>query len=165
MLYNSLKLNNFCPVPVKELEQSYKQEYGEETFFNLELVARQCPGVCIVRHQDMDFIDMDKHFRLGNEIVEIVRSRGGVVPLDSLLGAYKSVTGRNIDPTSHGYSSLEQLISSYQLLLSLTGRNTLVLRSLSQQLTSDRASEGRAEPQPDLVSQADGENIEIYNKQ
>ena len=34
-----------------------------------------------------------------------------------------------------------------------------MLRSLSQQLTSGRASEGRAEPQPDLVSQADGARL------
>jgi len=150
VLYNSLKRNNFCPIPVKEFEESYRKEYGEETFFDLELAARQCPGICFERHQDLDYIELTKHFRLGNEIVEIVRSRGGVVALDSLLGAYKNVTGRNIDPTSYGFSSLEQLISSYQLLLSLTGRKTVVLRSLSHQLMS------RAEPQPDLVSQADG---------
>ena len=46
-----------------KLEQSYKQEYGEETFFDLELVARQCPGVCIVRHQDMDFSDNEEDYR------------------------------------------------------------------------------------------------------
>ena len=146
-----MKRNNFCPIPVNEFEESYRREYGEETFFDLELAARQCPGICFERHQDLDFIDLTGHFRLGNEIVEIVRGRGGVVSLDSLLGAYKSLTGRNIDPTSHGFSSLEQLISSYQCLLSLTGRNTVVLRSLTQQLMSSRA-----EPKPDLVSQADG---------
>ena len=149
MLYNCLKRNNFCPIPVKEFEESYRREYGEETFFDLDLAASQCPGLSFVRHQDLDFIDLTPHFRLGNEMVEIVRGRGGVVSLDSLLGAYNSVTGRNIDPTSYGFSSLEQLISSYQLLLSLTGRNTVVLRSLSQQLLS-----GRAQPKPDLVSQA-----------
>ena len=151
MLYNCLKRNNFCPIQVNDFEESYRREYGEETFLDLELAARQCPGLCFVRHQDLEFIDLTPHFKLGNEMVEIVRSRGGVVSLDSLLGAYNSVTGRNIDPTSYGFSSLEQLISSYQLLLSLRGRNTVVLRSLSQQLIS-----GRAEPQPDLVSQADG---------
>ena len=146
-----MKRNNFCPIPVNEFEETYRREYGEETFLDLELAARQCQGICFERHQDLDFINLTKHFRLGNEIVEIVRSRGGLVSLDSLLGAYKSQTGRNIDPTSYGFSSLEQLISSYQSLLSLTGRNTVVLRSLSHQLMS-----GRAEPKPDLVSQADG---------
>ena len=150
-----MKRNNFCPIPVQELEENYRKQFGEETFFDLELTDRPNSGIYCERHQDVDYIQLTKHYMLGNEIVEIVRSRGGVLALDSLLAAYRSQTGRNIDPTSQGFSSLEQLISSYQLLLSLTGRKTVVLRSLSHQLSS--------QAQPDLVSHSQAEGVRLLS--
>ena len=149
MLYNSLKQNNFCPIELTEFEENFRQEFGQEAFFDLNL-AGECPGIIFVRHQDMDFLDMTPHFKLGNEMVEVLKSRGGIISLDSLLGVYKSATGKIIDPTSYGYTSLEDLISSFELLISLTGRKTIVLKSLENQMSSVR---------PDLVSQADGQRL------
>jgi len=156
VLYNCLKQNNFCPIELNEFEENYKQEFGQETFFDLDLI-RECPGICLVPHHGEEYLDMTQHFRLGNEIVEVLKSRGGIATLDSLLGAYKSNTGKNIDPTIYGFSSLEQLISNFDLFFSLTGRNTVMLRCLGDQVNSVRPRQGP--PKPDLVSQADGRRL------
>ena len=142
-----MKQNNFCPIQLSEFEARYRQEFGQETFFDLDLI-QECPGIFLVRHQELEFLDMTNLFRLGNEIVEVIRGRGGIIPLEALLGAYNSHTGKNIDPTIYGFISMEQLLSSFALFLSLNDRGTVVLRSLGEQMSSARAK-------PDLVSEAD----------
>ena len=130
------------PVPV--FERSYKESHGHTAFLDIDLVLESLPGVRLLPGRP-PVLEINDHFILGNEIVEVVKRRGGVIQLDSFYAAYKSSTGKNLDPTAQGCASLESLIASYDHLLSLRGRS-IILRSVDTQLTA------RAQARPDLIA-------------
>ena len=74
-------------------------------------------------------LELSEVFRLGTEITEVLLTRGGVIALDSFLGAYKSLTAKNLDPTVFGYNSIESLLSSYHSIVTLRNR-TIVIKVL-----------------------------------
>ena len=80
---------------------------------------------------------------LGNEIAEVLNKRGGIVLLTNMIGTYKSVTGKNLDPTNYGFDNLENLIRELDLFLKITGKKkSVVLRTIHNQM-SDRMDQNR----------------------
>ena len=144
MLYKCLKDNDLRLLPVPVFERSYKESHGHTAFLDIDLVLESLPGVRLLPGRP-PVLEINDHFILGNEIVEVVKRRGGVIQLDSFYAAYKSSTGKNLDPTAQGCASLESLIASYDHLLSLRGRS-IILRSVDTQLTA------RAQARPDLIA-------------
>ena len=129
-------------------ERRYKESHGNTAFLDIDLIIENLPGVRVQPSPPIA-IEINAHFILGNEIVEVVKSRGGVVQLDSFYAAYKSSTAKNLDPTTHGCASLEALIAGYDHLLSLRGRS-IILKSVDNQLTEHERI--RAQTRPDLIS-------------
>ena len=144
MLYKCLKDNDWRLLPVPVFERSYKESHGHTAFLDIDLILESLPGVRLLPGRP-PVLEINEHFILGNEIVEVVKRRGGVVQLESFYAAYKSATAKNLDPTAHGFASLESLISSYDHLLSLRGRS-IILRSVDTQLAA------RAQARPDLIA-------------
>ena len=139
-----MKDNDWRLLPVPVFERSYKESHGHTAFLDIDLVLESLPGVRLLPGRP-PVLEINEHFILGNEIVEVVKRRGGVVQLESFYAAYKSATAKNLDPTAHGFASLESLISSYDHLLSLRGRS-IILRSVDTQLAA------RAQARPDLIA-------------
>ena len=139
-----MKDNDLRLLPVPVFERSYKESHGHTAFLDIDLVLESLPGVRLLPGRP-PVLEINDHFILGNEIVEVVKRRGGVIQLDSFYAAYKSSTGKNLDPTAQGCASLESLIASYDHLLSLRGRS-IILRSVDTQLTA------RAQARPDLIA-------------
>ena len=129
-------------------ERRYKESHGNTAFLDIDLIIENLPGVRVQPTPPIA-IEINAHFILGNEIVEVVKSRGGVVQLDSFYAAYKSSTAKNLDPTTHGCASLEALIAGFDHLLSLRGRS-IILKSVDNQLTEHERI--RAQTRPDLIS-------------
>ena len=139
-----MKDNDLRLLPVPVFERSYKESHGHTAFLDIDLVLESLPGVRLLPGRP-PVLEINDHFILGNEIVEVVKRRGGVIQLDSFYAAYKSSTGKNLDPTAQGCASLESLIASYDHLLSLRGRS-IILRSVDTQLAA------RAQARPDLIA-------------
>ena len=139
-----MKDNDWRLLPVPVFERSYKESHGHTAFLDIDLILESLPGVRLLPGRP-PVLEINEHFILGNEIVEVVKRRGGVVQLESFYAAYKSATAKNLDPTAHGFASLEALISSYDHLLSLRGRS-IILRSVDTQLAA------RAQARPDLIA-------------
>ena len=59
---------------------------------------------------------------LGNEIAEVLNKRGGIILLKNLIETYKSVTGKNLDPTNYGFDNLENPIRELDLFVKNTGK-------------------------------------------
>ena len=156
MLYKCLKDNDFEPVPRTVFERVYREKHGSESFLDIDLALSNSSGIrCLTDSQGQHLLGLSRHFMLGNEIVEVLKSRGGVVPLENLLGAYKKATGRNLDPTCHGADTLERLLAE-QLhhFVSVRGRS-VVLRAVDTQLTA-RERDTRTQQQqqrPDVIAQ------------
>lgn len=144
MLYKCLKDNDWRLLPVPVFERSYKESHGHTAFLDIDLVLESLPGVRMLPGRP-PVLEINEHFILGNEIVEVVKRRGGVIQLDSFYAAYKSSTAKNLDPTAQGCASLESLIGSYDHLLSLRGRS-IILRSVDTQLAA------RDQARPDLIA-------------
>jgi len=99
--------------------------------------------------QGQAFLSINELFILGNEIIEVLRVRGGVVPIESLLGAYKSMTAKNLDPTLFGFKSVESLLSGLEVFVTVRGRNVM-LRDLENQFRDrERVS---VSSRPDLIA-------------
>jgi len=144
VLYKCLKDNDWRLLPVPVFERSYKESHGHTAFLDIDLVLESLPGVRLLPGRP-PVLEINEHFILGNEIVEVVKRRGGVIQLDSFYAAYKSSTAKNLDPTAQGCASLDALIGSYDHLLSLRGRS-IILRSVDSQLAA------RAQARPDLIA-------------
>ena len=151
MLYKCLKDNDWRPLAVPVFERSYKESHGSTAFLDIDLILESLPGVRTLPgpagHPPL--LELSEHFTIGNEIVEVLKRRGGVVQLDSFHAAYKSLTAKILDPTVHGFNSLESLISSYDHLVSLRGRS-LVLKSVDDQLSSRERAHDLS--RPDLIA-------------
>ena len=139
-----MKDNDWRLLPVPVFERSYKESHGHTAFLDIDLVLESLPGVRLLPGRP-PVLEINEHFILGNEIVEVVKRRGGVIQLDSFYAAYKSSTAKNLDPTAQGCASLDALIGSYDHLLSLRGRS-IILRSVDSQLAA------RAQARPDLIA-------------
>ena len=77
---------------------------------------------------------------LGNEIVEVLNKRGGIVLLTNLIETYKLVTGKNLDPTNYGFDKLENLIEELDLFVKMMGKKkSVVLRIVHKQRANSRS--------------------------
>ena len=60
-----------------------------------------------------------------------------------MIGTYKSVTSKNLDPTNYGFDSLENLFRELDLFVKITGKKKyVVLRTIHNQM-SDRMNQNR----------------------
>ena len=162
-----MKNNNYGSnlVPVSQLRKTYKETYGHEAFLDIDLVVGAGLGVkyhslSSDQHQGQQLLHLNNHFILGNEIIDVLEERGGIVPLDSFLGAYKSFTDKNLDPTEFGFNSVENLISNLHWLVSLRGRS-VVLKSLDNQIETRDRSYGHSS-KPDVVAQTRDEDGRLF---
>jgi len=165
VLYKCLKNNNYGPnlVSVPQLRKTYKETYGHEAFLDIDLVVGA--GLGVKYHpgsdqQGQQLLHLNNHFILGNEIIDVLEERGGIVPLDSFLGAYKSFTDKNLDPTEFGFNSVENLISNLHWLVSMRGRS-VVLKSLDNQMETRERSCGHSS-KPDVVAQTRDEDGRLF---
>ena len=144
VLYSLQRGNDYCPVPVAIFEHEYRESYGAGAFLDLDFVARECNGIRKTRRAfDREFLELNLLFVLGNEIVEVLNKRGGVVLMTSLISNYKSVTGKNLDPTNYGFDNLENLINELNLFVKISGKKkSVVLRSIHNQM-SERMNPNR----------------------
>jgi len=136
VLYNLQKGNDYCPVPVPIFEHEYRETHGIGAFLDLDFVTRECSGIRKTsRAFDREFLELTLLFMLGNEIVEVLSKRGGVLLLSNFIGTYKAVTGKNLDPTNFGFDNLENLIKKLDLFIKPTGnKKSIVLSSIHKQL-------------------------------
>ena len=151
-------------MPVTQLRKTYKETYGHEAFLDIDLVVGAGLGVkyhslSSDHHQGQQLLHLNNHFILGNEIIDVLEERGGIVPLDAFLGAYKSFTDKNLDPTAFGFNSVENLISNLHWLVSMRGRS-VVLKSLDNQIESDRSCGHSSKP--DVVAQTRDEDGRLF---
>jgi hypothetical protein len=63
---------------------------------------------------------------LGYEIVEVLNRRGGIVLLKNMIGSYKLVNGKNLDPSKYWFYIL---IGELVVFVKIMGKTTyLALR-------------------------------------
>eukprot|EP00092_Neocalanus_flemingeri_P020179 GFUD01021849.1.p1 GENE.GFUD01021849.1~~GFUD01021849.1.p1 ORF type:complete len:408 (+),score=105.75 GFUD01021849.1:138-1226(+) len=163
VLYNLQRGNNYCPVPVAVFEHEYNETHGIGAFLDLDFVTRECMGIKKTRRShNREFVELTLLFMLGNEIVEVLNKRGGILPLDNFTGNYKSVTGKNLDPTNFGFDNLENLIKELDLFVKITGqKKSIALRAIHDQL-SQQVNLNREGGEPEIESEyatADDSNI------
>ena len=92
------------------------------------------------RSFDREFLELTLLFMLGNEIVEVLNKRGGIVLLTNLIETYKLVTGKNLDPTNYGFDKLENLIEELDLFVKMMGKKkSVVLRIVDKQRANSRS--------------------------
>jgi hypothetical protein len=132
-------------------------------FLDLDFVTRECSGIRKTsRSFDREFLELNLVFMLGNEIAEVLNKRGGINLLTNLIGTYKSVTGKTLDPTNYGFDNLENLIRELDLFVKITGKNkSVVLRSIHHQM-SERMNQNRQSTEREEESEyatADDVNI------
>ena len=144
VLYSIQRGNDYCPVPVPIFEHQYRESYGIGAFLDLDLVTMECKGIRKTsRSFDREFLELNLLFMLGNEIAEVLNKRGGIILLTNLVGTYKSVTSKNLDPTNYGFDKLENLIRELDLFVKITGKKkSVVLRSIHHQM-SERMNQDR----------------------
>ena len=153
-----MKDSNYNPVSDEQFVNIYRASFGPESYLDIDLMISECSGVRSVSGHSCTQLELTPHYILGNEIVEVIQRKGGVVQLDSFLGAYKSLTNKNLDPTVHGYNSVENLILSYSdLLLAVHGR-TIMLKDVEHQI-SNKTQMPYLQPKPDVVAQTPDEEL------
>ena len=150
-----MKDNNYNPVSNEQFANIYKASFGPESYLDIDLMISECSGV--TRHSSK--LELTPHYVLGNEIVEVIQRKGGVVQLDGFLGAFKSLTNKNLDPTVHGYNSVENLILSYCDLLLALHHRTIMLKDVEHQISNKTPMSYSFQPKPDIVAQTPDEEL------
>ena len=163
VLYSLQRGNDYSPVPVSVFEQEYRERYGTVAFLDLDFVARECSGIRKTsRAFDREFLELNTLFMLGNELVWVLGKKGGIIQFTNLIGIFKAVTGKNLDPTNYGFDNLEDLIRELDLFVKVTGKKkSVVLSSIHSQLT-ERMNLNRASAERDEESEyatADDSNV------
>ena len=74
MLYKCLKDNDWRLLPVPVFERSYKESHGHTAFLDIDLILESLPGVRLLPGRP-PVLEINEHFILGNEIVEVVKNR------------------------------------------------------------------------------------------
>jgi hypothetical protein len=103
------------------------------------------------RALDREFLELTSLFMLGNEIVEVLIKRGGILPLENIYENYKSITGKNLDPTIFGFDNLENLMKKLDLFVNIIGKKkSIALRSIHNQL-AQRVNQNRDRVEQEIV--------------
>jgi len=138
VLFSLQKENNFSPVPVPVFANRYTEVHGgAEAYLDLDFAMRECTGIKKTRRAfGREFLELSSLFLLGHEMVEVLTKKGGILPLENIYGNYKSVTGKNLDPTIFGFDSLENLLKELDLFVKIMGKKkSIALRSVHIQNT------------------------------
>ena len=68
-------------------EHEYSEAHGIGAFLDLDFVTRECNGIRKTSISfSRDFLELTLLFMLGNEIVEVLKKRGRILPLSSFIG-------------------------------------------------------------------------------
>eukprot|EP00090_Calanus_glacialis_P034747 TRINITY_DN5870_c0_g1_i1.p1 TRINITY_DN5870_c0_g1~~TRINITY_DN5870_c0_g1_i1.p1 ORF type:complete len:557 (-),score=143.26 TRINITY_DN5870_c0_g1_i1:159-1727(-) len=136
VLYNLLKRNDYSPVPVHVIENEYKEVHGSEAFLDLDFVTKECVGMRKTSHAfGREFFEITSLYMLGNEIVEMLIQRGGILPLENVYNTYKLRTGKNLDPTNFGFANLESLMIALDIFVKIIGKKkSIALTTIQEQL-------------------------------
>ena len=153
VLYILQKENVHCPVSLPVFENKYRAIYGSQAYLDTNFAMRECKGIKKTsRAFGREFIELSPVFILGNEIVEVLTKRGGIIPIENIYGNYKSVIGKNLDPTAFGFESLEKLLKDLDMFVKIMGKKkSIALRSIHVQQT-ERVILQRINPEQNLES-------------
>jgi len=171
VLYNLQRGNDYCPVPVPIFEHEYRDTHGIGAFLDLDFAARECNGIRKTqRSVNREFLELSILFMLGNEIVEVLNKKGGIVSLSHFLDTYRSVTGKNLDPANHGFDNIENLLKELDMFVKVAGKKkSVVLQSISNQ-SIHRRNRGTDEAEvdfnfarPDILEPTEPQNRSSIN--
>jgi len=171
VLYVLQKENDDSPVSLSLFENKYRAIHGSQAYLDTNFAMRECPGIKKTsRAFGREFIELSPVFILGNEIVEVLTRRGGIIPIENIYGYYKSATGKNLDPTAFGFESLEKLLKNLDMFVKIMGKKkSIALKSIHVQQT-ERVIQQRSNPEQNFESGAaieeegDGTKTEMKRK-
>ena len=80
-----MKDSNYQPVSRAQFSNIFKASHGHESFLDIDLLLALCPGVELINNDsgvnNDQLLSLTHHYIVGNEIVEVVQRRGGVLML------------------------------------------------------------------------------------
>ena len=100
---------------------------------------------------------------VGNEIVEMLIQRGGILPLENVYNTYKLRTGKNLDPTNFGFNNLEYLMKVLDIFVKIIGKKKSIALTTIQEQLAQRVIQQRYNPEQAIESEhiiADENDVE-----
>jgi hypothetical protein len=115
---------NISTVPASLFLDEYRIMHGPYTFVDLDYISRELSDIVICRVEDgQKLLELTSLYRLGSEIVMVLRESGGVVLLCELQSKYSLRFQKNLQPVRYGYSSLEILLQDLHLFVKVISQN------------------------------------------